>query len=256
MHEKGFTIIELLAVITIVLVLAAVAAGASWKVYESTSLAVSANNIRQLAAGGVNYLAEHNYIYWPYRQNDPANGTGITWWFGFEPIASVSRAEGEKEFDPSKGPLGGYIPKGIRPDPSFSLSGVAFKPKFKNGYIGVGYNVVIGGGFFGVAPRLNQWQLSDPSKVVVFSTTAQVNDFQSPASPAKPMLEEFYSIDAGDGAQGRYPSVHFRSNGKAMVSFASGNAGFLDMDESTRDPRMPKANVGRFAPKGSTAFLK
>lgn len=256
MNAKAFTLIELLAVLVIILTLSVVTAGAGWKVYETSSLAVSANNIRQLSVGGMSYLAEHNYVYWPYRQNDPANGTGITWWFGFEPIASINRAEGEKEFDQSKGPLGGYIPKGVRPDPSFSLSGGAFKPKYRSGYIGVGYNIVISGGFLGAGPRLNYWQLSDPAKVVVFSTTAQVNDFQSPASPAKPMLEEFYSIDAGQGAQARYPSVHFRHNGRAMVSFASGNAGFLDMDESTRDSRMPKADVGRFAPVGDTTYLK
>lgn len=256
MREKGFTVIELLAVITIVLVLAAVAAGAGWKVYESSSLAISANNIRQLAAGGMNYLSDNNFVYWPYRQNIPSSSGGIAWWFGFEPVASMGRAEGQKEFDPSQGPLGGYIPKGIHPDPSFSMEGSAFKPKFRNGYIGIGYNVVIGGGFLGSSPRLSQWQLSDLSKVVVFTTSAQVNDFQSPASPKKPMIEEFYSLDAGDGAQGKYPSVHFRHNGKAMVSFASGNAGFLEMEESTRDSRMPKANVGRFAPKGDTTYLK
>jgi prepilin-type N-terminal cleavage/methylation domain-containing protein len=258
MREKGFTLVELLAVISIVLVLSTVAVGAGWKVYEASSLAVSANNIRQLSAGGINYLAEHNGVYWPYQQNDPANGIGITYWFGFESAASMGRAQGEKEFDPSKGPLGGYIPKGIRPDPSFALSGVAFKPKYRNGYIGVGYNVVIGGGFLSSAKpaTLNYWQLSDPSKVVVFGTTAQVNDFQTPASSAKPMLEEFYSIDPGNGLQSKYPSVHFRNNGKAMVSFASGNAGFLNMDESTRDMRMPKANVGRFAPVGDTTYLK
>jgi hypothetical protein len=64
------------------------------------------------------------------------------------------------------------------------------------------------------------------------------------------MLEEFYGIDA------RERTVHFRHNGRAMVSFASGNAGFLEMDETTRDARMPSANVGRFAPVGSTRHLK
>ena len=103
---------------------------------------------------------------------------------------------------------------------------------------------------------MNYWQLSDPSKVVVFCTSAQVNDFQSPASRSHPMLEEFYALDSGVGAQSRYPNVHFRHNGKAMVSFASGNAGFLEMDKSTRDPRMPEANVGRLAPAGSTDWLQ
>jgi len=250
MHEKGFTLIELLASVAIVLVLSMVAAGAGWKVYESTSLAVSANNIRQLAAGGVSYLAEHDYVYWPYVQTDLSNGLGVTWWFGFEPVSSMGKAEGQREFDASKGPLGGYVPKGFRPDPSFALGGNAFKPKFKNGYIGTGYNTLLGGGFQARDPKQNHWQLGDPSKVVVFFTSAQVNNFQRPASAKNPMLEEFYGVDAKE------VTVHFRHNGKAMVSFASGNAGFLEMEESTRDTRMPRANVGRFAPAGDTAYLK
>jgi len=250
MREDGFTLVELLAVIAIVLVLSVVSLGAGWKVYEFSSLAVSANNIRQLAVGGVNYLADNNNVYWPYRSNDPANGVGVTWWFGFETIASYNRPEGQREFDAIKGPLGGYVPKGFKPDPSFALGGNAFKPKFKNGYIGTGYNVLLGGGFLGAGTRAQHLQLSDLSKVVVFFTSAQVNTFQSPASAKNPMLEEFYGIDEKE------VTVHFRNNGKAMVSFASGNAGFLDMDESTRDPRMPKANVGRFAPVGDTTYLK
>ena len=250
MHEDGFTLVELLAVIAIVLVLSVVSLGAGWKVYEFSSLAVSANNIRQLAVGGVNYLADNNNVYWLYRSNNPANGVGVTWWFGFETLASYNRPEGQREFDANKGPLGGYVPKGFKPDPSFALGGNAFKPKFKNGYIGTGYNVLLGGGFLGTDTRAQHFQLSDPSKVVVFFTSAQVNTFQSPASAKNPMLEEFYGIDEKE------VTVHFRNNGKAMVSFASGNAGFLDMDESTRDPRMPKANVGRFAPVGDTTYLR
>lgn len=250
MRNSAFTLVELLAVIAIVLVLSMVATGAGWKVYQTSSLAVSASNIRQLAAGGISYLAENNNIYWPYRQVDPANGAGVTWWFGFEGASSMSRPEGQRDFDPAKGPLGGYIPKGIRPDPSFSLGGKAFKPKYQNGYIGTGYNTLLGGGFLGASPCAHHFQIPDPSRVVVFFTSAQVNSFQRPATSKNPMLEEFYGIDD------RERTVHFRHNGKAMVSFASGNAGFLEMDESTRDSRMPKANVGRFAPAGDTTYLK
>lgn len=244
MRENGFTLVELLAVIAIVLALGVVAAGAGGKVYEATSLATSAANIRQLAAGGMNYLAENNWTYWHYRKND----RGITWWYGFESLASKDRPEGQRDFDPSLGPLGGFIPKGFR-DPSFAIGGNAFKPKYRSGYIGIGYNVLLGGGFLDTAPLMNHWQLSDPSKVVVFFTSAQVA-FQYPASPEHPMLEEFYGIDA------RETTVHFRNHGKAIVSFAGGNAGFLPIDESTRDRRLPKANVGRFAPVGDTTYLK
>ncbi|MEI6279828.1 MAG: prepilin-type N-terminal cleavage/methylation domain-containing protein [Verrucomicrobiae bacterium] len=252
MREKGFSLVELLAVIFITLVLAMVAAGAGWKVYASSSLAVSANNIRQMAAGGANYLAEHNHVFWPWCEYDFASRETI-WWWGRETDASKSSPEGSRDFDPSTGPLGAYIPKGIRPDPSLSLGGSTFKPKFRNGYIGTGYNTLLGGGWYWSGNPIllqNFWQLADPSKVVVFFTSAQVNAFQSPASATRPMIEEFYGVDA------RERTVHFRHNGKAMVSFASGNAGFLEMDETTRDTRMPKANVGRFAPVGSTAYLK
>ncbi|MDX2079575.1 MAG: type II secretion system protein [Terrimicrobiaceae bacterium] len=250
MSKGGFTLLELLAAVAIVGLLAVITTGAARKVHESSSLAVSANNIRQLAAGGISYLAENDNVFWRFRGPAPAGQTGVTWWFGFEPATSLGAREGSREFDPALGPLGGYVPKGIRPDPSFALGGSAFKPKYRNGYLGTGYNALLGGGFLGALPRAHRFQLSDPSQTVVFFTSAQVNTFQPPASSRAPMLEEFYGIDD------REVTVHFRHNGKALVSFATGNVGFLEMDESTRDRRMPRANVGRFAPVGDTRYLR
>lgn len=246
----AFTLVELLAVLAILIILGTIAFGAISTIRKSSSLAVSANNIRQLSAGGMAYLADNNNMFWKYYEINLANGRGITWWFGFEDSSSKSKPEGEREFDASKGPLANYLPKNMVPDPSLTTAGNAFKPKYKRGYIGAGYNTLLGGGWVGRAPLRNRFQLSDPSKVVVFFTSAQVNTFQRPASPSNPMLEEFYGIDAQE------VTVHFRHGGKAMVAFASGNVGFLEMDESTRDTRYPEANVGRFAPAGSTAYLE
>jgi prepilin-type N-terminal cleavage/methylation domain-containing protein len=248
-QDAAFSLVELMVSMVIVCVLGAIVFVAARQAYTSSSLAVSANNIRQLAAGGMAYLADNDYTFWPYRTNDAANGAGATWWFGFESAMSMSSPEGQRNFDPTKGPLANYVPKGFRPDPSFALGGRAFKPKYRNGYIGVGYNTLLGGGFIGSGALKKQNALADPSQVVVFFTAAQVNTFQKPASARNPMLEEFYGIDA------REVTAHFRHGGKAMVSFASGNAGFLPMDESTRDMRSPQANIGRFAPRGSTKFL-
>lgn len=239
----------MLAAVVIVGLLAVITASTARKVYEASSLAVSANNIRQLAAGGVNYLAENNNVFWRYRGPGPDGRPGVAWWFGFEPASSLGAREGARTFDPELGPLGGYVPKGIRPDPSFALGAKAFKPKYRNGYIGIGYNVLLGGGFFGALPRAHAMQLPEPERTVVFFTSAQVNTFQAPATASNPMLEEFYGIDEKE------VTAHFRHNGKAMVSFATGNAGFLPMEESTRDGRMPRANVGRFAPVGSSVWL-
>jgi prepilin-type N-terminal cleavage/methylation domain-containing protein/prepilin-type processing-associated H-X9-DG protein len=250
MRKSGFSLTELLAALGITAVLAALIATASLAAYRQSSLAISANNLRQLAIGASAYLSENNYLFWKYRAADPGGEPGVVWWFGFEPLASFSRPEGQRVFDPNRGPLGGYVPAGIRPDPSLVSGGKAFKPKYQFGYIGVGYNVLLGGGAMGLGQPSSYWSLVNPSRIVVFATSAQINTFQRPASPRNPMLEEFYLLDD------REITVHFRHNGQAMVAFADGSAGFLPIDESTRDNRAPQANVGRFAPVGSTLYLK
>jgi len=253
MRAKGFTLLELLVTIAIVAVLAVLAAGAGWQVYRNSSLAVSAANIRQLSVGAQSYLADNNHVFWPYRRTvQTPEASGVAWWFGFETTASLGAPEGTRDFDPQGGPLAGYIPKGTRPDPSFAFGGTALKPKYRNGYIGIGYNVLLGGGWsWNEDPKSlrSYWALSNPAKVVVFFTSAQVTTL-APASRSRPMVEEFYGIDE------REVTVHFRHHGYAMVAFADGSAGFLPIDESTRDPRAPKADIGRFAPKNSKKYLE
>lgn len=254
MRRRAFTLVELLTTVAIVSVLAMLVFAASRNAYRAASLAASANNIRQLAAGAGAYLGDHEQTYWKYRENLP--GGGVRWWFGEENAESLRAGEGERFFDPAKGPLGQYIPAGTKPDPSFAIRGKPFKPKYKSGYIGIGYNVLLADkqakrvrGWVGAGEPARFSQIERPGETVVFATSAQVNTFQPPASAKNPMIEEFYGIDDQE------VSVHFRHNGKAMVAFASGSVGFLEMDESTRDARDPEADVGRFAPKGSSKYL-
>lgn len=247
----AFTLIELLISIAVIIVLSALVAPAVWGAYKSSSLAVSANNIRQLAAGGAAYLGDNNYRFWPYLTRTQA---GDVYWFGLEPSEHKGKPEGERVIEMEAGPLGAYMPRNMVPDPSFGFTGKPFKAKFKFGYIGVGYNVHLAGERNGKAswltvpqgPQpLRYWDLKDPGRTVVFATSAQVYPFQEDA-----VIEEFYGIDQKE------VTVHFRHNGQAMVAFASGSAGFLPLDPSTRDGRAPGANVGRFAPKGSTKYLR
>lgn len=246
---QAFTVVELLVAISIVALLAAMGMAAWRQVYKSSSLAVSANNLRQLSAGAMGYLAENNHVFWRYRFSDPQRPGGVTWWYGFETSTSMMAGEGNRIFDPEGGPLAGYIPAGLRPDPSFGMGGKAFKPKYRFGYIGTGYNVLLGGGWLGTSNCWKYWDLPAPGRIVVFATSAQVNAFQKPASSRNPMLEEFYGLDEKE------VTVHFRHKGNAMVVFANGSAGFLPMDPATVDSRAPEADVARFSPKGSTTFL-
>lgn len=251
MRSRAFTIVELLVVIAIITILGAVAVPAVRAAFKSSSLAVSANNIRQLAAGGAAYLGDNNYQFWPYLTRTPA---GDVYWFGLEATEHRGKPEGERIIDMEAGPLGGYMPRTMAPDPSFGFTGKPFKPKYKFGYIGVAYNVHLAGEKKGKASWLTTakgpqplrfWDLKDPGQTVVFATSAQIYPFRKEA-----VIEEFYGIDQKE------VTVHFRHNGQAMVAFANGSAGFLPMDPSTRDSRAPEANVGRFAPKGSKKYLR
>ncbi len=236
----GFTLVEILIVAALFLIVSSLLAQAGWKAYESSSLAVSANNLRQLSAGTAQYLPENQHRFWRYREEQDG---GTVWWFGFEDYASRGRGEGKRSFDPDLSPLAGYIPSAMRPDPSLALQGGAFKPKYASGYIGLGYNSVLGGGVFGRDERKTYWELSNPSRVVVFATSAQVNTFQRPASPSKPMIEEFYLINRS------YRTVHFRHGDQAMVGFADGSCGFLPMEPGSRDMRFKKGLIGRLEKK-------
>ena len=250
-NHRAFTLIELLVTIAVIIALSAVAAPAVWGAYKSSSLAVSANNIRQLSAGGAAYLGENNYRFWPYLTITPA---GDVYWFGLEPAEHKGKPEGERVIEMQAGPLGAYMPQSMRPDPSFGFTGKPFKAKYKFGYIGVGYNVHLAGERNGRAvwrtrpdgPQpLRYWDLENPGETVVFATSAQVYPFQKEA-----VIEEFYGIDQKE------VTVHFRHNGNAMVAFANGSAGFLPMHPATRDAKAPEANVGRFAPVGSNKYLR
>lgn len=241
-RSGGFTLIELLVVIAIVGILAGILVPAVRQAVLSSALATSASNVRQLAAGTAAYLSENNHQFWPYRRNIfEEDHRGTEWWFGFESLASRSKPEGERWFEPGSGPLGGYVPAGIQPDPSFGFTGDAFKPKYQFGYIGVGYNVLLGGGWMGMEEPVRFAAIENPAKTVVFATSAQVNTFQRPASSDNPMIEEFYGIDD----QPRNKTVHFRHRGQALVSFADSSVGFLPMAEGTIDRRDPDAMVGR-----------
>lgn len=232
--------VELLVAIGLIVILAGVAVPAGFSAIRSSSLAVSASNIRQLAAGGAAYLGENNYRFWPFRQRTEE---GDVWWFGLEPSASQGKSEGDRDIDMTKGPLANYLPRRMVPDPSMGFSGKPFKPKFKFGYIGCGYNVLLANGWItGTSPKAKQplryWDIKQPGQVVVFATSAQINTFQSPASPDNPMIEEFYGIDD------REKTVHFRHGGRAMVAYADGSAGFIPMSEGTVDNRAPGAKIG------------
>ncbi|MEI6323191.1 MAG: prepilin-type N-terminal cleavage/methylation domain-containing protein [bacterium] len=229
----GFTLTELLVSMAIIALLAALLIPAVRSVYASSTDAVSAHVISQLNAAAQSYLAENDQTFWPYRQ---AASGGTQWWFGYESAASMSSPEGSRWLDLNQGPLGPYIAAsgGMAEDPSFTRTGNVFKPKYGHTHFAYGYNLVLQG--------KNPLTFSNPGKVPVFATCAQVNTFQAPASAKHPMAEEFYYFNTTE------KTVHFRVGGSAMVGYANGSAGYLPMMPGTLDSRLPGANIGRLDP--------
>ena len=228
--KSAFTLVELLVVLAIVAVLAALAVPVYQSVQLSSSQVVAVSALRQLGMAGQGYLADHNNVYWPFRAD---TAEGVTFWFGYETAADLNLPEGTRTIDYDHGALGPYSGglHDVHPDPQFLRMGAAFKPKFKDGYFPYGYNDLLAGTSYLAIPLFNHR--------VVFATSAQVNTFQSPASPGHPMLEEFYMVDNFN------VTTSFRYHGQALCTFADGSTGFLPPQPNTTDLRMPDSGVAQ-----------
>lgn len=241
-RSAAFTLVELLVVLAIVAVLAVLLLPVISGARQASSRAVAAHSLHVLAVAGNLYLSEHNQQFWPYSQF-PVDG-GTMWWFGWESNASrFGTPEGQRTLDLTRGPLGAYAiaAGGVKTDPLFLSYSPRLKPKYKNGNYGYGYNTLL--------PGRSALAFSHPGDVVMFATCAQVNTFQAPASGSNPMVEEFYEINDQE------TTVHFRDGGRALAACLDGGLRELPMDPTTRDTRMPSANIGRFAPLGSKLHL-
>jgi prepilin-type N-terminal cleavage/methylation domain-containing protein/prepilin-type processing-associated H-X9-DG protein len=239
--KNAFTLIELLVVIAILAVLIGLSLPVMSAAKVASARAISAHSLSELIVAGRLYLNDNNNNFWAYKQ--PAPG-GAQWWFGFETSASLGMPEGQRTCDYSKGPLGPYTMTsgGVKTDPAFLRYNPRLKPKYQNGNYGYGYNTLLVGE--------NSLRFDNLGGIVVFGTCAQVNTFQAPASSSSPMVEEFYMIDSTQ------TTVHFRHGDKALAAFLDGSVREMKMSPGTRDNRLPSANIGRFAPVGSTQYLQ
>ena len=87
-------------------------------------------------------------------------------------------------------------------------------------------------------------QVRDTAGTALFADAAQVNDFQAPASPDAPMIEEWYYVDYDDSGSG-YPNGHFRHQQRANVAFCDGHVERVLPEPGSIDPRLPSEYVGR-----------
>ena len=147
-----------------------------------------------------------------------------------------SGSEGERGFDAGQGALYRYLEeRGPEICPSFDYSSSLYKYKAKGAAYGYGYNLFLG------QTSISMERVTDPGDIALFADAAQINDFQAPALPENPLLEEWYYID--DSAD--YPNVHFRHRRKANVLSCDGHVNGESPVPGSIDARLPNQNVGR-----------
>ena len=224
----GFTLVELLIVIAILSVLCALLLPALASSKENGRRAQCLSNLRQLALAAQMYWDENEEISFRYLRGSTNGGT--IYWFGW----IKPGAEGEREFDAAYGALFPYLgERGVEICPSLDYGSTVYKFKAKGAAYGYGYNRLFS--------ALLLENLRHPDGTAAFADSAQVNDFQAPASPDRPLLEEFYYFDD----QPDSATVHFRHRGKANIAFADGHVDREMPDPNSLDFRLPGQTVGR-----------
>ena len=237
---RGFTLIELLVVLAIIAILAALLFPVLSRSKSAARRIQCVANLHQFGLAAQMYWNDHSGNTFPYLVG-PTNG-GVTYWFGW----LQNGTEGKRNFDLTKGALYSYIQgSGIQICPSLDYYSKQFKFKATGAAYGYGVN------YYLTDPPVNLNKVTHPSATVLLGDAAQVNDFEPPASPANPMLEEWYYLDVATNysAPNNYTHGHFRHDNFANVLYSEGHVGEEKMLPGSLDPRLPTSNVGQLRPE-------
>jgi len=232
----GFTLVELLVVIAVIAILASILLPALANGKAAAKRIQCVDNLRQLGLATQMFWDEHDDLTFRYL-NGATNG-GRLYWFGW----LKPGPEGTREFDPTQGALYPYLQgTGVEICPSLDYGSSIYKYKAQGAAYGYGYNLYLG------QTSISLSRVTHPSDTILLADAAQVNDFQAPASPDHPMLEEFYYVDADESSG--YPNAHFRHQRKANAVFCDGHVDRETPVPGSIDERLPGQWIGRLRPE-------
>ncbi|MCX7817764.1 MAG: hypothetical protein N2652_00875 [Kiritimatiellae bacterium] len=227
--REGLTLLEALvaaALFTALLALVIIPAIAQTRRYALR--AACAANLRQMHTAWIQYLADHGGRFFPFREDRP---DGVLWYWGFEP--GGGGPEGQRPLDKSRARLAPYLPHGaVELCPTLPIRAPYFKRKFIVASYGYGINGYLLADLPGTQ-RMGVFVLNDvqrPGETVAWGDCIQINTWQAPASPERPMLEEWYVLDSLPP-----PHTHFRHGRLANLTLVDGS--LRAFEPAQLDPR-------------------
>jgi prepilin-type N-terminal cleavage/methylation domain-containing protein/prepilin-type processing-associated H-X9-DG protein len=239
-REQAFTLIELLVVIAVIAILAALLLPVLNRSKLSAQRGRCASNLRELGLAADMYWGDNSGNCFRYIFG--STNYGQIYWFGW----IGPGPEGQRAFDLSLGALYPYLNgSDVRLCPSLGYALTLFKLKADGVVFSYGCNYYLSAP--GGSPPVNISSLHQPVQTALFADAAQVNNFQAPASPSNPMLEEWYYVDleTNYSKADNYPNGHFRHAQKANVVFCDGHVAPEMMAPGSLDKKLPGQFVGQ-----------
>lgn len=250
---RGFSLVELLVVISLVGVLCGIVFSLSRSMITRARIIESTTNLRSLVIANTGYEADYG-MFCP--ADDRSNNRR---WHG-------TRTSTQAKFDPTKGFLSPYLGNNMRVNtcPLFK-NFIKDSGSFEDGTGGYGYNAAyiggLPGGEFDPTTRLRLSarvaNVMDPGHTIMFATTAyaKASGLQEYAYCEPP----FWDFGSGPSGSRPSPSLHFRANGKALVAWCDGSVTAEAKTESASGSNLhggdeSKLNLGWFGPEERNGY--
>lgn len=232
---RGWTLLEILIVILIIGVLAALALPVFSRARERAIQAVCQNHLKQMGVAVRLYLQYNDNNYFPYHVD---TNEGSLYYYGLERPTSDPDVV---EIDVTRGYLFPYysLVSGVGRCPAFD-STTSAGGKIEGATLGYGYNR------WGVAGT-NASSISAPESIVLLADCAHVVWRRETPARLKLIVEEFPYVTPVEF------TVHFRHAGQANVLFCDGHV--EHRSPKVILPVLPGARVGRLNELGDTSLF-
>ncbi len=255
--NSAFTLIELLTVIGIIGILAAILFPVLGTARASADQAKCTSNLRQLQCANVLYASDKGY--YVAAAEDICDSSNRKRWHG-------ERSAQKEPFDGQKSPLLPYLgdAKEIKMCPAFRRYSDDSAIAFENGCGGYGYNdrgvgsraYQVGYNPGGVARGMAPSAIREPAQTVMFCDAAYPKSVKGSRYVIEYSFAEAYKQIADNGPRETDvadPSIHFRHNGRANVVWCDGHVSREAMTRS-KGKAFEDQNIGWFGPQDNTLF--